>query len=179
MKLMKKLLVILSLCTFLYAAYLFIYNSQNPDEIPKLFGYQAVKVLSGSMEPTFSAGDLLFLKDPEEVKVGTIILFKDNDALITHRVINLESNDGFITKGDANSVPDASIVAPHDIKGVYAFHLPMMGYVIESVASFSGVLAGAVFILMIWFGSNYSRILKLVGLRKKYVRYKPQDIDML
>ncbi|SDI50670.1 signal peptidase I [Alteribacillus bidgolensis] len=177
MKLIKKLLVILSLCTFLYAAYLFIYNSQNPDEIPKLFGYQTVKVLSGSMEPTFSAGDLLFLKETEEIKVGSVILFEQKGVLVTHRVVDVDTS-GFRTKGDANTVLDANIVSPHEVRGIYAFHIPLFGYVIESIASIYSIMIGVFLISFTWIFSNYHRILKVLGLRKKYVRYKPQDLDV-
>lgn len=52
-----------------------------------------VVVLSGSMEPAFHRGDLLFLTNiPEEpVRVGEIVVFKveGRDIPIVHRVIKL------------------------------------------------------------------------------------------
>lgn len=51
-----------------------------------------VVVLSGSMEPAFHRGDLLFLTNQDEpVRVGEIVVFKieGRDIPIVHRVIKL------------------------------------------------------------------------------------------
>jgi signal peptidase I len=57
-----------------------------------------VVVLSGSMEPAFHRGDLLFLTNyPEEpVRVGEIVVFKvdGRDIPIVHRVIKLHEKYG-------------------------------------------------------------------------------------
>merc|ERR1712080_396742 len=66
-----------------------------------------VVVLSGSMEPAFQRGDLLFLTNYEEedIRVGEIVVFKidGRDIPIVHRVLKLhEKEDGsikFLTKG--------------------------------------------------------------------------------
>ena len=60
-----------------------------------------VVVLSGSMEPAFQRGDLLFLTnyEDEEVRVGEIVVFKidGRDIPIVHRVLKLhEKEDGTI-----------------------------------------------------------------------------------
>ncbi|CAH1251360.1 signal peptidase complex catalytic subunit SEC11A [Branchiostoma floridae] len=79
-----------------------------------------VVVLSGSMEPAFHRGDLLFLTNYQEdpIRVGEIVVFKveGRDIPIVHRVIKLhEKEDGtvkFLTKGDNNSVDDRGLYAP-------------------------------------------------------------------
>jgi len=52
-----------------------------------------VVVLSGSMEPAFFRGDLLFLTNYEEdpIRVGEIVVFKveGRDIPIVHRVLKL------------------------------------------------------------------------------------------
>jgi len=52
-----------------------------------------VVVLSGSMEPAFHRGDLLFLTNPSEepVRVGEIVVFKieGRDIPIVHRVLKV------------------------------------------------------------------------------------------
>ena len=51
-------------------------------------------IFSGSMEPAFYRGDLLFLTMPDEpVKVGEIVVFKipGRDVPIVHRVIKLHN----------------------------------------------------------------------------------------
>lgn len=103
-----------------------------------------VVVLSGSMEPAFHRGDLLFLTNiPEEpVRVGEIVVFKveGRDIPIVHRVIKLhEKEDGtvkFLTKGDNNSVDDRGLYAPgqlwltkKDIVGRARGFLPYVGMI--------------------------------------------------
>ncbi|CAG2112862.1 unnamed protein product [Medioppia subpectinata] len=79
-----------------------------------------VVVLSGSMEPAFHRGDLLFLTNYKEdpIRVGDIVVFKveGRDIPIVHRVLKLhEKDDGsvkILTKGDNNSVDDRGLYAP-------------------------------------------------------------------
>jgi len=75
-----------------------------------LIGERAVVVLSGSMEPAFSAGDVLIERSvgPSEVAIGQIVTFREpgTDRSITHRVRRIEklgSKLVFTTKGDADN----------------------------------------------------------------------------
>jgi len=103
-----------------------------------------VVVLSGSMEPAFHRGDLLFLTNYQEepVRVGEIVVFKieGRDIPIVHRVLKLhEKEDGtvkFLTKGDNNSVDDRGLYAPgqlwltkKDVVGRARGFLPYVGMV--------------------------------------------------
>jgi len=105
-----------------------------------------VVVLSGSMEPAFHRGDLLFLTNyqDEPVRVGEIVVFKveGRDIPIVHRVLKLhEKGDAnrtikFVTKGDNNSVDDRGLYAPNqlwltdkDIVGRARGFLPYVGMV--------------------------------------------------
>nr|CAB3265927.1 signal peptidase complex catalytic subunit SEC11A [Phallusia mammillata] len=79
-----------------------------------------VVVLSGSMEPAFFRGDLLFLTNyqEDEIRAGEIVVFKieGRDIPIVHRVIKVhEKPDGkikFLTKGDNNEVDDRGLYKP-------------------------------------------------------------------
>jgi len=79
-----------------------------------------VVVLSGSMEPAFHRGDLLFLTNHREepIRVGEIVVFKveGREIPIVHRVIKIhEKEDGtlkFLTKGDNNPVDDRGLYSP-------------------------------------------------------------------
>lgn len=79
-----------------------------------------VVVLSGSMEPAFYRGDLLFLTNyqSEPIRAGEIVVFKieGRDIPIVHRAIKVhETEDGtvkFLTKGDNNSVDDRGLYNP-------------------------------------------------------------------
>ncbi|XP_076917954.1 uncharacterized protein LOC143578175 [Bidens hawaiensis] len=72
-----------------------------------------VVVLSGSMEPGFKRGDVLFLHmSKEPIRAGEIVVFnvKGRDIPIVHRVIKVhEHEDGevdVLTKGDNNPEDD-------------------------------------------------------------------------
>lgn len=92
--------------------------------------------VSGSMEPAFQRGDILFLSNQDDpIRVGEIVVFKikDRDIPIVHRVMKVhEKEDGkvidddaatkifnglrsqieVLTKGDNNRVDDRGLYAP-------------------------------------------------------------------
>lgn len=79
-----------------------------------------VVVLSGSMEPAFQRGDILFLNNARhEVFVGDVVVFKikDRDIPIVHRILKVhkDAKTGeveLLTKGDNNRVDDRGLYAP-------------------------------------------------------------------
>lgn len=100
----------------------------------RLVGLQVFHVISPSMEPTYSVGDLLYVKevDPDSVKVGDPITFVLNEDLVvaTHRVVAVDGeNRQFTTKGDANETEDAAPVHFNNLIGVPVFSVPLLGYV--------------------------------------------------
>ena len=110
----------------------------------RLVGLQVFNVISGSMEPTYSVGDLLYVKtvDPDSVKVGDPITFVLNEDLVvaTHRVVKIDSeNREFTTKGDANETEDAAPVHFNNLVGVPVFSIPLLGYVSAYIQSPPGM----------------------------------------
>ena len=110
----------------------------------RLMGLQVFNVISGSMEPTYSVGDLVYVKtvDPDSVKVGDPITFVLNEDLVvaTHRVVAIDSvNRQFTTKGDANETADASPVHFNNLIGVPVFAVPLLGYVSAYIQSPPGM----------------------------------------
>ena len=78
-----------------------------------------VVVLSGSMEPAFQRGDILFLNnDDRPVEAGEIVVFKieGREIPIVHRVLNVHEGQKlsngkseptkYLTKGDNNNIDD-------------------------------------------------------------------------
>lgn len=126
----------------------------------RLLGYQVYNVISGSMEPTYSVGDLIYVKaiDPDAIKVGDPITFVLNENLVvaTHRVVGIDAeNRRFTTKGDANEAVDAAPVHFNNVIGVPKFSIPLLGYVSDYVQNppgtyvtigFCVVLLAAVFL---------------------------------
>ncbi|EKX47590.1 hypothetical protein GUITHDRAFT_137365 [Guillardia theta CCMP2712] len=102
-----------------------------------------VVVLSGSMEPAFQRGDILFLwLGSAPFRIGEIVVFKieGRDIPIVHRVIKVhEKHDGttdVLTKGDNNDVDDRGLYAPDQrwlnkkhIIGRAVGYLPYVGMV--------------------------------------------------
>ena len=104
--------------------------------IPMLIKWKPVVVLTGSMEPTYSVGSVIYYKQvpKEEIKQGDAITFtlKDN-TFVTHRV-NIIENDMYETKGDANESPDIDKVSYDNIKGkVQKLSIPYIGHYINFV----------------------------------------------
>ena len=98
--------------------------------IPKLFGYNPLVVISGSMEPTLKVGGLLYYEeiDINDFKEKDILVYELKDHIISHRVVEHLDN-GFITKGDANNSYDSSIVSNNQVLGRGTnWSIPLLGY---------------------------------------------------
>lgn len=98
------------------------------------------------MNPTFSSGELILLKDvePEELKIGDVVCFRQDDTAITHRIIGTEQYDGetiYVTQGDANNVADNVLVFADMIEGRYTgVHIPYLGRLALFMQSTGGMV---------------------------------------
>ena len=128
--------------------------------LPTVFGYSQATVLSGSMEPTFSVGDMLIYKVEDKYKKDDIVIFIQEDHFVTHRIIK-EEDGQFITQGDANNVQDKGQLTNNDIYGKLVLVLPGLGNVIQFFRTPLGVLCIILLGLVIW---EYPR------LKEKYLR---------
>ena len=115
------------------------------NQLPMPFGYGLANVLSGSMEPTFSKGTLLLVKDTKNVQEGDIIVYQSGKELIVHRIIAL-SSDEVVTQGDANNVADEPF-SKTQIKGKVIGWIPVLG----SVAALLKTPVAVVVILILAF----------------------------
>ena len=114
----------------------------------RLFGYQVFGVLSGSMEPTYPTGSLIYVKpvDQSELRVNDIITFSTAPNVIaTHRIVEIvpdENNPSMLryrTKGDANSVVDNDLVSFVNVIGRASFCVPQLGYLARYIQSPPGI----------------------------------------
>ena len=122
--------------------------------VPKLFGIEMYTVLSGSMEPVLSVGDLIYVVpvDPKEIKEGDIITFVLNEDLVvaTHRVAAIDmAKERFTTKGDANEHEDAGTVLFGNVVGVEKFSLPKIGYLFSAINTTAGRIISITIIIML------------------------------
>lgn len=125
----------------------------------RLAGFQTYAVLSGSMEPTYQTGSLIYVKEvaPEDVEVGDPITFvlDENLTVATHRVVAIdEETQHFTTKGDANEYVDAKPVHFKNLLGEPVFTIPKLGYISNFVQNPPGryvALAAAALIVLLAF----------------------------
>ena len=73
----------------------------------RLVGLTPYVVLSGSMEPTYHTGSLIYVKkaDPFTIEAGTPITFMmDEDTIATHRVVAWEWTSRYISPPNRGKV---------------------------------------------------------------------------
>lgn len=145
-------------------------------------GFRFFSVISGSMEPTIPTGSMLFAGsfNVSELEEGDIITYQKasedggQPSIVTHRIHEVTSYEQqreytaeelegqeaepvmvyeFTTKGDANENPDNYTVLPGEILGLYQWHVPKLGYLINFIQSPRGFIGFVIIpgmILIIW-----------------------------
>lgn len=108
-------------------------------EQPSVFGYLPLAVVSGSMEPAVSVGDLMVVHQEEAYRVGDVVAFWDGGSLTTHRIV-AQTPAGFITKGDANNAQDSQPVVQEQIAGRMVLAFPAVGSVLLFLRTPLGLL---------------------------------------
>lgn len=124
----------------------------------RLFGVQVYSVISGSMEPKYPVGSLIYVKEVEasEIEVGDVITYAlPNEMPSTHRVVRIdEDSHCFYTKGDANETEDGAPVHFEKLIGTPVFHIPYLGYIAYYIQHPPGIYiaiaVGAVLLLLVF-----------------------------
>lgn len=127
----------------------------------RVFGLQVFTVLSGSMEPTYHTGSLIYVKkvDPYTIQSGQVITFMlDEDTIATHRVVAVVPDEEdasvirFRTKGDANASEDGGLVHYKNVIGTPVFTIPKLGYVASYIqhppGMYVAIAAGAILLML-------------------------------
>lgn len=130
---------------------------------PRFMGIKVFSVLSGSMEPEYHTGSLIYVKevDYHELKEGDVITFMmDNELVVTHRIAEVVPDEEdssvirYVTKGDANEDKDGRLVHYKNVIGTPVFTIPYLGYVATYIqtppGSYIAIAAGA-FLIMLTF----------------------------
>lgn len=138
--------------------------------VPRLLGGAALTVLTGSMEPTYSPGDMVVSVPAETYDVGDVVTFQpvpDDPALITHRIVGVQlgAETRYVTRGDANGADDAPIVA-EQVMGRVVYHIPYLGHVASAAGPHRGLLVTAVASLLIGYGAYLFISDSLAGRRR-------------
>ena len=132
----------------------------------RLMGYECYTVISGSMEPKYMVGDLIYVKevDVNSIKAGDDITFILNEDLVvaTHQVVRVDAeNQRFYTKGLANEIEDQDPVHFNNVIGVPQFSIPKLGYVSDFVQNPPGMYItigmGIVLILLVFLPDMFGK----------------------
>lgn len=111
----------------------------------RLFGLQGYMVLSGSMEPKYPTGSVIYVKkaDTATLKVDDVITFRiGGGTVVTHRITEVIEGNGirrFRTKGDANEIADGSPVSADNVIGTPVFAVPYLGYALTYIQKPPGI----------------------------------------
>jgi len=129
---------------------------------PKMLGFSAFRVLTGSMEPTYPIDCMVLVKevDPSEIKEGDVISFYSQaeeiqGSINTHRVIGVYDIDGkkcFETKGDANPAPDDVLVSEEYVIGEVVGSSMLFGKIVHLTSNpliFGVFIIIPIFVIMI------------------------------
>ena len=183
MKILKKtgtivISVILWVIILVAALYAFTTMATRDNQnVSNIMGYTPLVVKSESMSPTFSAGDLIFIKkcDTSTLKEGDIICFhtiiNNEYALNTHRIQKIDTVGdarSYTTLGDNNNgITDTHIISDGDIVGKYVGHLKNAGKVMDFLSSSIGFLVVIVLPMLLFFIYQvYNLIMISIRLKK-------------
>lgn len=109
---------------------------------PQSGRYRTLTVLSGSMSPTFDAGDsIIAVPVPlDRLRVGDVIVYRQptgDRRVVTHRIVEIVergSHPVVITKGDANAQPDDwRARLQGSTAHVVKHRIPKAGYIIRTI----------------------------------------------
>lgn len=134
----KKVLNIISwvIIIILILLIVFVLAAKANNKVPKVFGYGMLKLISGSMEPTYMTDEYILIEtvDKDELAVGDVIAFYSIDPHIygkinTHRIKAIDAETGeMTTKGDANLFADSTPVTYDRVVGRVVTGLPVMTF---------------------------------------------------
>ncbi|MBE9513237.1 MAG: signal peptidase I [Chloroflexi bacterium] len=134
---MKKVLgwVVFTVLAVVIGGFVFVHFS--PD-------YNMYLVRSESMKPAINMGDMVVIGPLDgpirgEAKPGSIVTYLHGAELVTHRVLSVDGST-LLTKGDAVEDTDPWAVSLSDVRGVYLFKIPGMGYVSNFIRTKPGWL---------------------------------------
>ena len=136
----------------------------------RLLGLQVYTVLSGSMEPEYPVGSLLYVKevDCHDLQVGDDITFRATDSIVvTHRITEIVSDAEtpgslkFRTKGLANASEDANPVPDRKVLGTPVLAVPYLGYLAYYIQRppgiYMAIAVGAILLLSSFLPDLFSK----------------------
>lgn len=146
----------------------------------RLFGLNVYTVLSGSMEPTYHTGSVIYVKDVDyrKLEAGDVITFMlDEDTVATHRIVEVVTDEEdpsvlrYRTKGDANEAEDGGLVHYKNVIGTPVFTVPYLGFVANYIqnppGTYVAISAGALLLILVFLPDLFSKEEPKEDTRKK------------
>jgi len=131
----------------------------------RLVGLTPYTVLSGSMEPTYHVGSMIYVQktDPMALGKGDPVTYRMGDGnIVTHRIVEVVEDPVlgrcYRTKGDANNIEDNRLLSPDNVIGKPVFTIPFLGYISVYVQNPPGTyvaIAGCVSLLLLTVLADY------------------------
>ena len=122
----------------------------------RLFGLKPYTVLSGSMEPRYHVGSVIYVEevDPLKLQVGDALTFNHGGSVVTHQIVEIIGADNpynmkFVTQGLTNNITDGEIPVSCII-GRPVYSIPKLGYVAEYFSNPTGLI-GIVCVIVLLF----------------------------
>ncbi|MBO6140770.1 MAG: signal peptidase I [Ruminococcus sp.] len=155
-----------------------VFSSSRNGDTANLFGYIPLTVESNSMKPTFEEGDLIIIKEIDDLydlKKGDVITYwtiiDGKRVKNTHRIVEIneyETSRSFVMKGDNNDKNDDETVLPSDIIGKWGeTKIPGGGKVMDFLRTKKGFFICIVIPMIIFFLFElYKFIVTLVEVKK-------------
>ena len=148
------------ICAFLIT--LIVFSSERNNGVPTLLGFMPMSVETDSMVPTFGSGDLIIVKQIDDLyslKEDDVITFytiiEGKRVKNTHRITEVVvsgNSRSFKTKGDANILADEDPVTSSDIIGRWTgIRVPKMGSVLSFMRTKTGFFVCILIPLAIFF----------------------------
>ena len=117
------------------------------EEVPNIFGYKILQVMSGSMSGEFETGDTILIKEIKnegDLKIGDVITYRiEKKTMVTHRIVNITKIGeklNYTLKGDANNIEDSEKVIFSNIEGIYVRKLNLIGKLINFMQKTYGMV---------------------------------------
>lgn len=125
--------------------------------VPTFFGYSYVNILSGSMEPTLSIGDMAICKEQDAYATGDAVLYQDKGYLVLHRIVEVNEDGTFVMRGDANNVDDETAISQSNVYGKMVYSFNGLGNTISYISTLSGAFWTVLAALLIYLALDFSK----------------------
>ena len=143
----KTIKILIEILLLIIAITIIIQRVTNNEK--SFFGYRIFCVITGSMEPQYTVGDIILskYKEPEDLRVGDTLVYigkKDQYAgkIITHKIVEIEQDENgkylFHTMGIANVVEDP-VVEEDQVYGVVISSIKMMTWLYRIMSNKYGL----------------------------------------